>query len=124
MRTLGISLPAEANTDVARSEILEKALLDRLSKLEGHGSSLQSTTESSISSHLLDAHVTLQLLRDSLLADTLYRKVQFLDPEIQSSVSGFEQDIQHLQQKLEGVNLQKLQARNVHREELVERWSR
>lgn len=123
LRSLGISLPAEA-TDAARGEALEQALSDRLGKLEGHMNSLQSTTESSISSHLLDAHVTLQLLRDALLADTMYHKVQFLDPEIHASVGTFEQEVQDLQQKMEGVNLQKLQMRNVHRDELVERWSR
>jgi hypothetical protein len=124
LRNLGISIPAEANTDAARNEILERALSDRLSKLEGHANSLQSTTESSISSHLLDAQVTLQLLRDSLLADARYHKVQFLDPETESSVNGFEKDVLDMQEKLEAVNLQKLQSRNVHRDMLVERWSR
>jgi hypothetical protein len=123
LRNLGISLPAEANTDAARSEVLDRALSDRLSKLEGHANSLQSTTESSISSHLLDAHATFQLLRDSLLADTLYRRVQLLNPDIELSVETFERDIQEIQDKLETVNLQKLQARSVHRDELVERWS-
>lgn len=124
LRNLGVTIPAEANTDAARSDALERALSDRLSKLEGHANSLQSTTESSISSHLLDAHVTLQLLHDSLLADTLYRKVQLLDPEIESSIGSFEQNVQDLQGELEAVNLQKLQARNIHRDELVDRWSR
>lgn len=124
LRNLGISIPTEANTNATRNEVLERALLDRLSKLEGHANSLQSTTEYSISSHLADAQVTLQLLRDSLLADTRYHKVHFLDPEIESSVAGFEKDVLDVQNNLEAVNLQKLQARNVHRDELVERWAR
>jgi len=124
LRNLGISLPADAVSDQPRIEALERALLDRASKLEGHASTLQSTTESSISSHLLDAHVTLHLLRDSLLADSPYNNVQLLDSEIQSSITGLEEDLQDLQQKLEAVNLQKLQERNVHREQLIERWSR
>ena len=123
-RNLGISLPTEASTDAARSEALEQALSDRLSKLDGHVHSLQSTTESSISSHLLDAHGTLQLLRDSLLADTLYHGVEFLDPEIGSSVDNFEREVQDLQKKVEAVNLQTLQAKNIHRDEFVERWLR
>jgi hypothetical protein len=124
LRNLGVSLPAEATSDVSRMEILEQALSDRLSKLEGHANSLQSTTESFISSHLSDAHTTLQLLRDSLLADSLYRKVQFLDPDIESSVATFEENVLDLQQKLEAVDLQKLQARNIHRDKLIDRWSR
>jgi hypothetical protein len=124
LRNLGISIPAEASADLAQSEVLERALSDRLSKLESHINSLRSTTESSISSHLLDAHVTLQLLQDSLLADALYHKVRFLDSEVESSIGTFEQDAQDLQQKMEAVNLQKLQARSVHRDEFVGRWSR
>ena len=124
LRTLGISMPIEANTDSVRSELLEHALSDRLSKLEGHSNSLQSTTESSISSHLFDAHVTFQLLRDTLLADTRYHKVKFLDPEIEASITGFQHDVLDMQERLEAINLRKLQARNVHRDELIERWSR
>ena len=124
LRNLGISIPSDANTDTTRSEVLERALSDRLSKLEGHANSLQSTTESSTSLHLSVAHLTLQLLRDSLLADTRYRKVQFLDSKLVSSVAEFERDILDVEGELEAVNLQKLQARNVHRDELVERWSR
>lgn len=93
-------------------------------KLEIHSTSLQSTTESSISSHLLDAHLTLQLLQDSLLAESLYSKVRLLDPDIEASVTMFEQEIEDLQRSLEGIDLSALQERNVKREQLVERWSR
>ena len=124
LRNLGISIPLEASTDIARSNVLERTLSHRLSKLEGHANSLQSTTESSISSHLLDAQVTLQLLRDSLLADTTYGKVRLLDPDIELSVAAFEKDVRDLQEGLEAVSLQKLQAMSVFRDELVQRWSR
>jgi hypothetical protein len=123
-RNLGIALPAEAITDEARIDILERALLDRISKLESHATSLQSTTESSISSHLLDAHMTLELLHDSLLAESLYHKVRLLDPSIESSVATFEKDVQDLQKNLEAVDLHTLQSRNVHKEQLINRWSR
>lgn len=123
LRNLGISLP-DAASDRSRIDALERALLDRANKLDGHAHSLQSTTETSISSHLLDAHVTLHILRNSLLAQSPYNSVSLLDPEVESSLSTLENDIQQLQGKLEQVDLQKLQARNVHREQFVERWSR
>lgn len=124
LRNLGISLPSEGTSDQERVEILERALSDRLGKLEGHLTNLHSTTESSISDHLQDARATLQLLQDSLLTESLYHKVQFLEPEIDSSIATFEEDLQELQKTLEAVNLRKLQVRNVHREKLVERWAR
>jgi hypothetical protein len=123
LRNLGLSLP-DVNSDHSRVDALEKALLDRANKLEGHEQSLQSTTESSISSHLLDAHVTLHLLRNTLLAQTPYHSISLLDQEVESSVSKLEDDTQQLQATLESTNLQKLQPKNVHREQFVARWSR
>jgi len=124
LRNLGVSTPADVDTDVARNEVLDQALADRSNKLEIHTENLQSTTESSISAHLLDAQVALQLLRDSLLADTPYRKVQFLDPEIEGSVKAFEEELLILQEKMEGFNLHDLQARNLNRDAFVGRWAR
>jgi hypothetical protein len=125
LRNLGISIPPEANTDPALlHELLEHALSDRLNKLDGHAQGLQSTTESSISLHLTDANLTLQLLQDALLADTRYSKVRFLDEDTESSVVVFERDVLDTQKQLEAVDLHKLQARNVRRDELVGRWSR
>ncbi|KAH7416882.1 hypothetical protein BKA64DRAFT_691421 [Cadophora sp. MPI-SDFR-AT-0126] len=123
-RNLGVALPAEAVSDHERANILRRTLAERMTRLEGHAASLQSTTEHSISSHLLDARMTLGLLHDSLLSESLYRKVQLLDPKLEASVTDFEQDVQRLQDDLEAVNLHSLQARNVHREQLIERWSR
>lgn len=122
-RNLGITLPAEAVPDHDRASSLQRILADRLTKLNIHATSLQSTTESSISSHIVDSQLTLQLLQDSLLAETLYGNVRLLDPDIESSVSMFEQEIEDLQADLDNLDLQKLQARNVNREQLIARWS-
>ncbi|CZT53298.1 uncharacterized protein RSE6_14783 [Rhynchosporium secalis] len=123
-RNLGITLPAEGIPDHERANFLESMLAERLARLEGHAASLQSTTESSISSHLLDARLTLGLLHDSLLSDSSYHKVRLLDPKLEADVSLFEQDVSRLQDDLEKVDLHSLSARNVHREQLIERWSR
>ncbi|PVH81258.1 hypothetical protein DL98DRAFT_490263 [Cadophora sp. DSE1049] len=123
-RNLGVTLPAEGVSDHERANLLERMLTERMTRLEGHAASLQSTTESSISSHLLDARMTLGLLHDSLLSESLYHKVQLLDPTLEAAVNEFEHDVQELQDDLEAVDLHSLQARNVHREQLIERWSR
>lgn len=124
LRNLGISLPHESVPEQQRIDALEKAQLDRANKLEAHWHSLQSSTETSISSHLLDAHITLHLLRNSLLAQSPYNNVSVLDPDVESSLSTLQDDVERLQERLEGLDLKKLQARNPHREQLVERWSR
>lgn len=123
-RNLGVALPAEGVSDLELAGLLERILAERNARLKGHVASLQSTTESSISSHLLDARMTLELLHGSLLAESLYGKVWLLDPSLEKSVTDFEQDVQTLQDDLEAVDLHSLQTRNVHREQLIERWSR
>jgi hypothetical protein len=123
-RSLGIVLPAEEVSDTARVDAREKMLSERVARLEGHANSLQSTTESSISSHLLDAQITLGLLQDCLLAETSHGKVQLLDPKVELEVANFDQEVQDVQKSLESMELHALQAKNVNREQLVERWSR
>jgi hypothetical protein len=123
-RNLGITLPVATVSDQERAEVLERALRDRSTKLDIHATSLQTLTESSISSHLLDSHLTLQLLQDSLLAETLHHTVRLLDPDIEASVSMFQQEIEDLKSELEGVDLEQLQTRSVNREQLIARWAR
>lgn len=122
-RHLGVALPADELSDHERATLLERALSERTARLEGHASSLQSTTESSISSHLLDARLTLELLRDALLAESRYGKVRLLDPQLEASVDRLEREVLDVQEGLERVDLHSLQARNVRREQLVKRWS-
>ncbi|KAI9650347.1 hypothetical protein NHQ30_000360 [Ciborinia camelliae] len=125
LRNLGISLPTENDTDDnARTEFLESVLRERIEKLKSHMANLESTTETTISSHVHNADITMQLLYNALQADSVYGEVQLLDPDIVSSFNTFEEEIKNLQENLEAVNLQRLQLKNVHKEQLIKRWSR
>ncbi|KAF7935282.1 uncharacterized protein EAE97_008189 [Botrytis byssoidea] len=124
LRNLGITLPNESDTDDARTEFLEKSLQERTEKLKNHMANLESTTETTISSHVHNADVTMKLLYNALQADSVYGEVQLLDPDIVSSFNTFEEEIKNLQENLEAVNLQRLQLKNVHKEQLIKRWSR
>ncbi|ESZ97172.1 hypothetical protein SBOR_2428 [Sclerotinia borealis F-4128] len=124
LRNLGISLPTENDDADARTEFLENVLGERIEKLKSHTANLESTTETTISSHVHNADVTMQLLYNALQADSIYGEVQLLDPDIVSSFNTFEGEIKNLQENLEAVNLQRLQLKNVHKEQLIKRWSR
>jgi hypothetical protein len=122
--SLGLSLPADGASDSERVEVLESILFDRIGRLEGHATNLQTSTENSIASHLVDAHLTLELLHDSLLAQSLYGKVHLVEPSIETSIANLEQEIQSIQESLDGVDLHSLQSKNVRRDQFVQRWSR
>jgi len=125
LRNLGITLPSDTHpSPSSRIEILERARADRSAKLGGHAESLQSTTESAISSHLLDANLTLQLLRDSLLVESKFKGVRLLGEEMEKVVEDLEREVDVVRESLETVDVQRLHGRNVHKEQLIERWAR
>ncbi|PQE10819.1 vacuolar H+ Ca2+ exchanger protein [Rutstroemia sp. NJR-2017a BBW] len=123
LRNLGIALPTESDPDESYG-YLEGVLRERAAKVNSHAANLESATEATISSHIRNADVTLQLLHNALQADSVYGEVQLLDPDIISSFNTFEDEIQSLRDSLDAMDLQKLQAKNPHKEQLIERWSR
>lgn len=112
------------DSEHAQIEALEQILSERLTKLRLHSDNLQASTETSISSYLQNAHSTLQLLQDSLLAETPFHKVHFLDPELVGAVDTFEDDVLYVQTSMEEIDLQVLQGKNVKRDQIIERWTR
>lgn len=124
LRSLGISIPTENDNDDARIESLESILREKSERLKSHTANLESLTETTISSHVHNADVTMKLLYNTLQADSVYGEVQLLDPDIVSSFNTFEEEIKNLQENLDAVNLQRLQLKNVHKEQLIKRWSR
>jgi len=123
-RTLGITLPESTATDHARVDFFDKALAERVMRLESHVMSLQGTTETSISIHLADAHVTLGVLRDCLLKESEFGFIRLVDREVEEGVEDFERDVMELKEKLDEVDLRTLNGRSIARDHLVERWKR
>jgi hypothetical protein len=124
LRNLGISLPSEPANDRNIAAALQDVLTDRMMKLNGHAKSLQEVSEASISSHLHDSQVTLQLLMESLLSETQYKSVSLLDTEVQDAMGTLERGVEEIKRHVGAVNLDPLRERNVRRDDLVERWAR
>lgn len=124
LRNLGVYIPPDVTSSAARIELLERSLQDRRSKLDNHAFNLQMTSENSIFSYIRNAQSTLQLLRDSLHAESPYGKVELLDVDTESTIHILEKEVEEVQNSLSNIDLRKLQERNVHRDELVQRWSR
>lgn len=115
------------NPAQAHSNYLSKALADRARKSAEVASSLQFAFESDASSHLADARTALQLIRDSVLAESPFAEVHLVDPGIESSIGVLSQEVHNVASRLEGVEREAAaltRGRNVKRDEIVARWAR
>jgi hypothetical protein len=102
-------------------ESLQDALIDRGDKLHAQMQSLQDCIESAIGSHIHDVHVTWQLLKDSLLSETLYDLEQGGG---HGTINDLEKEVEAVKRRLAEVKLGNLSEKNAKREKLVERWAR
>lgn len=122
-QNLGITLPKSGSEEINVLN-MEKILFENVARIESQEEILQKTMESSISSHLSDAHVTLALLRDELLDKSPYHEVNLIDPEMLKTIDLLETEVLQSQKKLDAIDLYDLQAINSQRDHFLERWSR
>ncbi|RKF73864.1 hypothetical protein GcM3_092024 [Golovinomyces cichoracearum] len=123
-QSLGITLPKKDELEEASQLTMEKTLNERIARHKSQESTLQSTIESFISSHLADARVTLVLLRDVLLDKSNYNKIQLVDPELLQALDQVEADFSHARQRLETLDLSDLESENSQRDLFVKHWSK
>lgn len=131
---LAISLPGVEGYDVgttvsaqAHVTILSKVLAERTKKAADVADSVQSSFEHSAIAYLADARTALQLIRDSVLAESPYAEVHLVDPGIESSIGVLAQEVHNIASRLHGVEGEAAalaRGRNVSRDEIVSRWGR
>ncbi|KND86777.1 hypothetical protein TOPH_08583 [Tolypocladium ophioglossoides CBS 100239] len=101
---------------------LARALADRSQKGSDVARGAQESFEMSAIAQLEDARRAVQLLRDSVLAESPFGDVKLVDPEIEGSIAVLEQEIDKAKQKLKVANEQNVVAKSETREDLVQRW--
>lgn len=130
---LGISLSAEDDEPSAmtstqtQAALLTRTLAERTQKAADVADSVQSTFENAATAHLADARCALQLIRDSVLAESPYAEVHLVDPGIESSIGVLAQEVHNIASRLEGVEGEAAalaRGRNVSRDEIISRWGR
>lgn len=119
----------EALTSNAASQInyLSTTLSERADKAANVTRNASSAFENTAMSHLTDARTALQLIRDSVLAESPFAEVHLVDPGIESSIGVLAQEVHNVGIRLDGVEREAAalaKGRNVKREEIVARWGR
>jgi hypothetical protein len=107
--------------------LVANALTDRTRKLAEVSRDVQLSFEKSSSAHLFDARKALQLIRDSVLAESPYVEVHLADPGIEGSIGIMAQEVHNLYSHLDGVEKEAAvlaKGRNAKKEEILKRWGR
>lgn len=133
LRTLAISLPqgegssgpsghfAQTNSQVSA---LDAVVIDRAEKLADVAYNVQESFETSAVGQLADIGRALMAIRDSILAESPFGRVQLADPAIESSIEFLAREAGAVQARLEGLEAHMREARggNAKRDELISRW--
>jgi hypothetical protein len=129
LRMLALSSPAEE--DIAHSSLfspqvaaLATALADRTAKVVDVASNVQESFEANATAQIKDSCLAHQLLRDSLLAESPFGKVELVDPEIGGSIQILDQELENVARKLEQLDQEvtSIRGRRGKQDELIRRW--
>lgn len=117
------SIPA--GTAQAQVSYLSNILNERVRNATEINRSVQSTFEDTAASYLSDARTALQLVRDSVLAESPYAQVHLVDPGIEASIGVLTQEVHTASSRLEGAERETAalaRSRNQKKEEIISRW--
>lgn len=122
-----LALPIDAYGDGTAStqiEALSKLLHERRLKDSNVAQGMQEDFESIAAERLEDAKRAIQLLRDSVLAETSFGQVSLVDPGIEQSIDVLGQEVDKAKEKLDRFESQRVGWGSMKRDEFIERWAR
>lgn len=127
LRMLAINLPEDdgAQSDVqSQVEDLISTLASRRAKVGDVARNVQESFETAAVGYVADAKLAIQMVRDSILAESPYGDIRLVDPEIEGSLDVLSQELAHVDEKLKGIdsNVAKLRGKNAKRDEFINRW--
>ncbi|KAH7170075.1 hypothetical protein EDB81DRAFT_876124 [Dactylonectria macrodidyma] len=123
LRNIALSLPpAEDATTGEQAADLAQVIAERSEKAADVARNAQEAFEAGAVSKLQDARLAIQLLRDSILAESPFGEVRLVDPEIEGSIHVLGQEVEKVREKLEAVDVKK-GVKSAKKEEFVHRWA-
>lgn len=123
LRNLALTLPFEED-DTSEEQVaaLAKVLAERSIKADDVSKNAQESFEALTMSKLEDARLAIQLLRDSVLAESPFAEVKLVDPEIEGSIHFLGQEMEKVGEKLNGIDAKKGNGKSEKKEEILRRW--
>ncbi|EHK41561.1 hypothetical protein TRIATDRAFT_134980 [Trichoderma atroviride IMI 206040] len=124
MYTMSVPSSVSEETD-GRAQIvaLSKILEERSKKTDEIARNAQETFELGALAQLNDARLAIQLVRDSVLAESPFNAPRLVDPEISGSITLLAADVEGAKDRLAPVEGQRRDRKSEKRDEFVERWA-
>jgi hypothetical protein len=119
---------ADASSSASREQhhlaMLSRTAAERTLKCNDVARNTHESFEAGAMAQLEDARATVQLLRDSLLAESPFGDVKLVDPEIEGSILVLGQELDKVRQKLGEVERKGggPAVRSEKKDELIQRW--
>ncbi|KJZ74913.1 hypothetical protein HIM_05644 [Hirsutella minnesotensis 3608] len=123
LQTLSISVPSlNAKEGKSQTDYMAKILTEREEKAAEVERSAHESFEQSIIARLRDAKLAVQLIRDSVLAESPFAEVKLVDPDIEASILVLEQEIGNARDRLSKVDATNIASRSEKRDMIVRRF--
>lgn len=123
LESLAIYLDDDAE-DRDKIKALDATLRERIHKGVDVAQSGQESFEHVVNAHFDDVRRALQLLRDSLLAESPFGEVKLVDAEVESSVDFLSNEVQQIEDRLERAEVKKGNGKSEKKAEILRRWGR
>ncbi|KAL7920973.1 hypothetical protein ACQKWADRAFT_297225 [Trichoderma austrokoningii] len=123
MYTLSVPSSVSEQAD-GRAQVvaLSKILEERSKKTDEIARNAQETFEMGALAQLNDTRLAIQLVRDSVLAESPFNQPRLVDPEISGSITLLAADVEGAKDRLALVEGQRRDRKSDKRDEFVERW--
>lgn len=122
LQNLAVYLPPEAEADGSRKI---RALADVVSERAGRGEDMargaQESFEAAATVYLDDVRRAVQMLKDSLLAETPYGRVQLEDADVRGSIDVLVHEVGKVRDGLQRAEASKV-GKSHKRDEMIQRW--
>jgi hypothetical protein len=122
LASLALTLPmSETGDPMSQIKAMEALLAERTIKEADVARSTQESFESGAMAQLDDARLAVQLLKDSILAETPFGEVQLIDGEVESSIVLLAQEVDKAKRQLADVETHR-GGGSEKKAELIQRW--
>ncbi|KAK1622980.1 hypothetical protein BDP81DRAFT_454980 [Colletotrichum phormii] len=122
LRSLAIAFPEDVTDSAVQTAVLSATLAERQTKARDVARNAQETLEGAAATQLADSKLAIQLLRDSLLAESPFGDVRLVDEGIEASIAVLGQEVEKVKERVERVDAGKARLRSERKREILERW--